>query len=179
MKKILEIHQVDQRLFELNLEDFILTFDDGLYSQYKYIDQLCAINTTKIFFISTEIVAGEGTIQNPNFITCSDAHQKFFKNKDKTNYMKWSQIIDISKREQCIIGGHSHSHKNISELSLKEKFQHLQQDTVKMFDEFKKHGLEIQHFCFPYNQIHPGYQELLRNNGIKYFYGNDREKYDK
>lgn len=177
MKRILEIHQVDERLFDLNLEDYILTFDDGLYTQYRYIEELCKINTPKIFFISTGIIAPEDTIQNEQFITCDMAHKAFFENEDKSNYMKWSQIIDLSKRENCIIGGHSHYHRDISNLTLIEKFNHLQFDTKKMVEEFEKFNLKIEHFCFPYNKMYPAYSELLKKHGIKHFYGDEREKY--
>ena len=53
MKPVLMIHEVDESIFNKPLEDFVLTFDDGLYSQYKFIEAIDAIDTDKIFFIST------------------------------------------------------------------------------------------------------------------------------
>ena len=65
MKPVLMIHEITEKLFDLNLEDYTLTFDDGLYSQYYHYDKFKSINTDKIFFISSNILC-EG-IQSTEF----------------------------------------------------------------------------------------------------------------
>jgi len=48
-KKVLMIHEVTENLFNLPLENYILTFDDGLYSQYYHFKHFESIDTEKIF----------------------------------------------------------------------------------------------------------------------------------
>ena len=58
-KPVLMIHEFSEFMLSLPLEDYILTFDDGLYTQYIHFDKIRELNTDKIFFISTGIVAHE------------------------------------------------------------------------------------------------------------------------
>ena len=39
MKPILMIHEFKEDFLNLNLEDYILTFDDGLYTQYLFFQE--------------------------------------------------------------------------------------------------------------------------------------------
>lgn len=70
-KITLMFHEVDESIFDIDLEKYILTFDDGLYTQYKLIDRLCELNTTKIFFISSNIICDENVKQSEENITCN------------------------------------------------------------------------------------------------------------
>ena len=46
-KKILMIHEFKESFLNLPLEDYILTFDDGLFTQYLFLSELLKINTDK------------------------------------------------------------------------------------------------------------------------------------
>ena len=171
--KILEIHEVNEGLFNLPLKDYVLTFDDGLYTQYKYIDKLAKIDTRKIFFISTNIVCnGE---QSKEYISCEDARLHFFKTKDARHYMTWDQIREISKIPNCEIGAHSHIHRNIRNMDAREKLSFLIRDTELMEKAFLKEiGNKPTSFCFPYNYTETIYNCILQKNGYLNFYGEER-----
>ena len=54
--RIIMIHEVDKRILDIlrkksNSND-IFTFDDGLYSNYKYIEELTKFPNKKIFFFT-------------------------------------------------------------------------------------------------------------------------------
>ena len=167
MKQCLMIHEVDQWMFTLPLEDYHLTFDDGLYSQFVYFDQIRELNTTKSFFISTAIVAEPDCEQNSDFITCNDAHEHYFKTNDKSYYMNWEQIKEIDSDCSCEIGGHSHNHNRYNRTKIFK-------DTREMLEEFDRQSITIDSFCFPYNDEYVEYGALLQSKGIKLSYGKER-----
>lgn len=173
-KKVLMIHEMREWMFNLPLENFELTFDDGLFSQYYYLDRLKQIPTKKTFFISTDIVCPEDETQLADFPTCVEAHDKYFQNNERRHYMKWSQIKEIYNTENCFIGGHSHFHKRVASSPLSILFQHLSSDTELMIKEFSQRDIKITKFCYPYNQTYLLYEEILKKNGITDFFGNER-----
>ncbi|MFG1483964.1 polysaccharide deacetylase family protein [Halobacteriovorax sp. HFRX-2_2] len=174
-KPILMIHEVYEWMLELDLSDYTITFDDGLYSQYKHLNHFLKFDTPKIFFVSTNIISPEAEKQNEITIPCAKAHESYFKTGNTSNYMKWSQIKEIASTKDCYIGGHSHQHRDLrSGLNLKELHDHLKDDTDKMLNEFAKQGLNIKDFCFPYNYEAPLYKEILKQRGIENIFGQER-----
>jgi peptidoglycan/xylan/chitin deacetylase (PgdA/CDA1 family) len=170
MKPVLMIHEFNEKYFDLPLEQYILTFDDGLYSQYAFIDELQKINTQKIFFISSQIVCHEEVTQDDTCISCIDAHNAAFSGS-YMHYMKWSQIKYISSLENCIIGCHGHSHI----YNIVSDTRTMIRDTREMTKIFKtQFGRVPNHFCFPYNIESQIYRGILCSYGFKYFYGNER-----
>lgn len=167
MKPVLMIHELTDWMFDLPLHNFILTFDDGLYTQYIHLDKINKIDTDKIFFISTGIVATEQTKQSDEFIKCQAAHDKLFRRGDRTHYMNWSQIKEISREPRCEIGAHGHMHLKHTRL----KTIH---DTKLMMKHFEKNNLAPTKFCFPYNNENIIYRCLLKQYGFTKFYGKDR-----
>tara|TARA_R110001592_G_scaffold197979_5_gene446115 strand:+ start:9413 stop:9943 length:531 start_codon:yes stop_codon:yes gene_type:complete len=170
MKPILMIHEFKEDFLNLNLEDYILTFDDGLYTQYLFLDELLKINTDKYFFISSGIVCEETTKQDNTYITSYNAHKKAFKG-NFNNYMKWSQIKEIFNKPNCYIGCHSHYHK----LKTADCVECIIEDNKQMNYEFIKNLDFIpDNFCFPYNYETPLYKEILNLKGFKNFYSAER-----
>lgn len=167
MKPILMIHEVAEWIFDLPLQDYTLTFDDGLYTQYLYFDKINKIDTDKIFFITTGIVATEQTTQTNTFITCSAAHDAFFNTGELKHYMNWSQIKKIAMEPECSIGGHSHYHN-------RPNMKTMINDTNLMCDAFKQQELQTDCFCFPYNDECEVYKRVLQKRGFKKFYGSNR-----
>jgi len=55
MKPTLMIHEVQDFYLDLPLEDYILTFDDGLYSQFQYWNHFKKLKTEKIFMTVEQI----------------------------------------------------------------------------------------------------------------------------
>jgi hypothetical protein len=174
MKPVLMIHELHGKHFDLPLENYILTFDDGLASQYAYIKELEKINTTKIFFISSEIVCPEDGYQDTLCISCVDSHNSAFAGHFH-NYMKWSQIQHINETPNCIVGCHSHSHI----YNIVSDTRTMIRDTREMSRVFKhKLGHLPKHFCFPYNIESQTYRCILHSYGFRYFYGSERINID-
>jgi len=179
-KKIIEIHEINseiiKKIVDLDLQNCILTFDDGLQSQWKYIDDLVALDVPKYFFISTDIVCEKHSEQSTEFISCSEAHKKAFKN-NKENYMTWSQIKVISKLPNCNIGGHSDRHQLYQISPLKDLYKNLIDDTKNMLKKFKDNNIKIDSFCFPYNEDYDDlYKIIVIKEGLCETYGRGRIK---
>lgn len=168
MKPVLMIHEVDDWMFDLPLEDYILTFDDALYTQYVHFDKFKQIDTKKIFFVSTGIVATEQTVQDDEFVLCAEAHAQLFETGDLKHYMKWSQIKEIDEDPLCEIGGHSHLHGHFNA-------SHMMDDTRLMLETFHQQGMRPTSFCWPYNEENAVYRAVLLHNGFTKFYGAERE----
>ena len=176
-KPYLMIHEIRDWMFEIPLKDFILTFDDGLYSQYSYWDKLKLITTEKLFFISSNIISVNNTPQSKSFPPCQIAHKKFFETKCLEDYMNLSQIKELLADPLTTIGGHSHSHTNISKWGLKEQVAYIRSDTPEMLAWFEEHlGFLPKHFCFPYNFNNWIYSGLLKTEfNITSLYGEERQ----
>ena len=171
MKDVLMIHELSQEMFELPLEDYILTFDDGLYTQYKYLEQLKALDTPKIFFISSNLVRGQADPLNDEFIACGDAHKKAF-NGNLENYMSWDEILEIHNTENCEIGGHGHDHLKLWDIkSTRDRYNSISEDTKMMVKTFKGKGIKLDSFCFPYNYEDPLLSGVVKRHKITNIFG--------
>jgi peptidoglycan/xylan/chitin deacetylase (PgdA/CDA1 family) len=174
IKNTLMIHEALPEFTQVNLEDYVLTFDDGLYSQYVFYNEIKHINTPKIFFISSGIICSDN--QSTEFITCRDAHQKAFKGNYE-NYMTVEQIKYLMEDPLVTIGAHSHSHTRLSLFkTLAEKVAYIKSDAEKTVAWFESNlGFKPTSFCFPYNEDLDGlYKGLLTRYGFTDFYGSGR-----
>jgi peptidoglycan/xylan/chitin deacetylase (PgdA/CDA1 family) len=174
-KSILEIHEWKPEFENLPLENYILTFDDGLYSQYKAKDFLASLNTPKIFFISTDIIRPKYQEPSDEIIFCATAHKKAFSENNKENYMNWSEIEELSQLNNFEIGGHSHYHRLYSYSPLKDLYANLIDDTERMLNNFRNNKIKITKFCFPYNENYNSlYNGILIKQELLDFYGKER-----
>jgi peptidoglycan/xylan/chitin deacetylase (PgdA/CDA1 family) len=174
MKPVLMIHEADPKFTKLPLEDYVLTFDDGLYSQYVFYNEIKHVNTPKIFFISSGIICADN--QSTEFITCRDAHQKAFQGNYE-NYMTVEQIQYMLEDPLVSIGAHSHSHTRLDTFgTLSEKVAYIKSDAEKTVQWFEQNlGFAPTKFCFPYNEDLDGlYKGLLTKYGFTEFYGSGR-----
>jgi hypothetical protein len=174
MKPVLMIHEIREEFFDLPLENYILTFDDGLFSQYYYYPQFKAIPTEKIYFISSGIVCD--VKQNMEFPACHIAHEKAFAG-NKEDYMTLDQIKELMKDPLVTIGAHGHSHKNLEDFSkVTHRAMHVIADTKLMMQWFKDNLNYLPTaFCFPHNNDIDGmYQPVLKASGFTSFYGKER-----
>lgn len=169
---ICEIHEVKPEFLDIDLSGFdILTFDDGLASQYHNAKHFAQFKKRMIFFISPKIV-NPGITQDSSPVHCADAHDRFFNNNDSTPYMTWEQIQELS--EEFEIGGHSYSHPFLENLPVLKQIPIALDETSKMLASFKEHGINIRSFCYPYNYKAPGYRVALQKNGISELFGPGR-----
>ena len=177
MKPVLMIHEVCDWMLKLPLQDYILTFDDGLFSQYWHFDHYIRnIPTQKIFFISSGIVCPEEHAQTSLFPSCVEAHHKAF-NGNFEDYMKVSQIRELMADPWVVIGGHSHNHQRLMTIkSLPDRVAAMRRDTQDMVAWFNDVlRVQLTTFCYPYNDdIQKLYPAMLKQYGITDFYGKER-----
>jgi len=176
MKKILMIHEWLPEFYYMKdeLEKYTLTFDDGLVSQYNALEFLKTLRTTKIFFISTNIVRPQGKEPSDEITPCAEAHINAACG-DKTDYMSWKEIKEIQNSPFCYVGGHGHSHLKLWEIKgLRERFAAIKRDTRAMMKTFKEQDIIIDSFCYPYNYYDGLLKGSLIKKDIKKFYDGSR-----
>ena len=89
--------------------------------------------------------------------------------------MKWSQILELQDTDGCFIGGHSHHHPRLEEMSFKDKVITVKADTGLMIESFKSNlGFMPCMFAFPYNNRDALYERYLLKNWIFDFYDSRR-----
>ena len=171
-KPVLMIHEMCDKVFDVcSLDRYIITFDDALYTQFLYLDELSKIKTEKYFFISTGILADITTKQSTEYIDSATAHKRFRAGQGDKYYMNWDQIQTISQTESCHVGGHSHSHTFHETIP----YHYIVTDTNQMIEEFKKNLKMVPDtFCFPYNISTNIYSEYLMRKGFKHQFGAGR-----
>lgn len=172
-KKILMIHTFKKEYLEYKLDDYIITFDDGLYSQYQgSLDLIKKFPNIKIIiFISTGIIhTGENQTNNNSGI----AHNLFFAHGITQDFLTLEQISELSKIPNITIGLHGHNHLNINWIraqnSLKDSVIKWKDDFLNMFqvlEEWKLKNIINNdiYYCTPYNIYHPLFHPMM----ITYF----------
>ncbi len=172
--KELMIHEVTEDTFKHNLQDYTLTFDDGLYSQYYYWERLNLIPTKKILFICCDLIS-IGPIRRcgSNDITCFEAMKTYNETGEKVNYMTLPELEEMDNN--FIIGAHSYYHRDIEDMRLKELADWIKFDTERMLVWFNTYlHITPVHYCFPFNYEHPVARPILKEFGFKYFHGGER-----
>ena len=100
----------------------IITFDDGMLSQFTYAKPILDNYNFKAIF----------------YIICNSV--------DKENRMNWNNI-QILEEEGHEIGSHSMNHKRLSELSE----ENMKYEIVESKRCLQENGLNVTSFSFPYN----------------------------
>lgn len=183
--RILNLHEITEEIIKKDFSDYvIITFDDGLYSQYFYYKEFLKYNIPLYFFISTDIVYDDNDNQILD-ITCTEAHKLYFENNNKNAYMTECQIKEIYESTNCFIGGHSHTHRRLSKLKLREQTYEIKKECINMSQTFKKLDIIINSFAYPYNDELFQNKSYLKNGcdgmfntSIKLFFGKERETYE-
>jgi Polysaccharide deacetylase len=174
MKPVLMIHAMSEDILRLPLAEYTLTFDDGLYSQWAFIEHLIRVPTDKVFFVSTKFLCtGE---QASTFIPSSAAHDKA-RSGNYEDFMTPAQVQQLINAPGCYVGGHGHAHLKLREFPrLIDRSQAMIQDTVMMLAEFQRmFSYTPTKFCFPYNETLDGlYAAVVRRYGFTDLYGRER-----
>ena len=113
--KILTLHDIRKAYFELDLEAYQLTFDDGLFSQYYYFQLFKDHPAKLIYFITTSLIKS-GTVR-PVFNGEYLPHIKSKKYMLRTfaegrfdHFMNVAELQEINRHPNVEIGAHSHFH---------------------------------------------------------------------
>ncbi len=168
------IHDFKEEYLDLPLQDFVLSFDDGLLTPFIFLKELLLIDTPLIFNISTGLIRRENQPAATESINCFDALIKA-RAGNFENYMTWENIRVIAGRTKCTIAGHSHNHSHVKNMDLNEKIEYINNDTGKMMREFCYKNIKIRTFCFPFNYEDTFYKGILSQTfGFKHFLGGER-----
>jgi len=178
----LMLHEVTEEILQLDLFKYILTFDDGLYSQYFYWNLLKEIPTTKIFFIPTGAIRLEDTCrpqfegEHGIFPTCYEAMERWFEGGDREAYMTLGEIKKM-KSDGAIIGAHGHAHIEKYNDCFISRLEEFRNDNLAMVKWFEDNLGEIpKHYCFPFNKEYKTQRAVVHvETGIKEFYGKERK----
>jgi len=204
MKKIIMIHGINdtvmKKIYKINNEaiekneEVIFTFDDGLYTQYKYRKELDKIKFQKLFFISLNIIRESNLKAYSDFILCKDAHDYFFNNyktDGRKYFMSFEEIKELSEMENNFIGLHGFNHLEIISrgkyntpivkkygkklpIKLKKNIKKfIEIDILRMFKKINSLDPELKVFkpfyCYPYNNENLLSEILLQKYSKEYF----------
>ena len=116
-RPILMIHQFKKEYLELDLNEFVLVFDDGLYNHYLWFKEIRKKfrDVKMIFAISTNIISLDYEPQDD--MDSHEAHEMYFKHNSKIGFMNMKQIMEISMTDNCFIAVHGHNHLNVQLLT--------------------------------------------------------------
>jgi peptidoglycan/xylan/chitin deacetylase (PgdA/CDA1 family) len=111
----LMIHDMQPGYFDLALDDFQLTFDDGLFSQYYYYPLLRQHPEKLIYFITTSFIK-PGRVRKmysgdpiPHLKSKKYMHRTFIQ-KETDHFMTTEEVQYLAAQPNVEIGVHSHFH---------------------------------------------------------------------
>lgn len=113
--KILTIHDIRKEYFNLNLNDYRLTFDDGLYSQFYYFPFFKDHPEKLTYFITTSFIkAGKRRTMSDGrdlpYIKSKKYMYRTFAEGRFDHFMNVEELQEICSRSNVHIGAHSHFH---------------------------------------------------------------------
>ena len=109
------IHDIRKEYFDLNLDQYRLTFDDGLFSQYYYFPLLKNHTRKLTYFIATSFIkpgkarsmfAGEYI----SYLKSKKYSYRTFIEGKFDHFMTLEEIQKLSEQSNVRIGVHSHLH---------------------------------------------------------------------
>jgi len=104
--KILMVHEITPEILKIPKDKYIdfdvISFDDGLYTQYLNLEHFLKLDKLLYFSISTDIICPENKKQSKEVLYCGDTHKKAFCGSFE-NYMTWKQIKEIQSTKNCHI----------------------------------------------------------------------------
>jgi len=110
------IHDIRQEYFDLNLDQYQLTFDDGLFSQYYYYPLYKNHAERLTYFIATSLIQpGKArSMYAGEYITYGLKPKKYmyrsFIENNFDHFMTVEEIQELSVKSNVQIGVHSHLH---------------------------------------------------------------------
>ena len=113
--KILTIHDVRKEYFNLNLNDYQLTFDDGLYSQFYYFSFFKDHPEKLTYFITTSLIK-PGTARSVfngrylPYLKSKKYMYRTFADGRFDHFMNLEELQEICGQKNVQIGAHSHFH---------------------------------------------------------------------
>jgi len=115
MKPYLMIHDLRREYFDLSLDQYRLTFDDGLFSQYYYFPLLKDHPAELTFFITTSFIKpGKARAQYTGeylaYLKAKKYTYRTFIEDRFDHFMTLEEIQELAVKTNVRIGVHSHFH---------------------------------------------------------------------
>ena len=109
------IHDIRKEYFDLNLDQYQLTFDDGLFSQYYYFPLLKSHPGKLTYFITTSFIKpGKArsmfTGEYISYLKSKKYGYRTFVEGKFDHFMTIEEVQAILNRTKVQIGVHSHFH---------------------------------------------------------------------
>jgi len=137
------IHDIRKEYFDLELNQYRLTFDDGLFSQYYYFPLLRAHPEKLTYFITTSFIKpGKArSMFEGHYIaylkTKKYGYRTFIENR-YDHFMNIEEIQKLSEQPNVRIGVHSHFHDVVLTRTHSRKRKPLSQWKMERFADFSK-----------------------------------------
>ncbi|RJQ58121.1 MAG: polysaccharide deacetylase family protein [Desulfobacteraceae bacterium] len=146
----LTIHDFRKDYFKMDLKQYRLSFDDGLYSQFYYFPMLEELDTELIFFIVTSFVR-----PGPPRKLFDGRHPKFPKSRDCMYdahvrgrfdpFMTTEEIQYLASQKNVRIGAHSHFHDVVlTAVPLKKPNSRWKIEKLPDLPEDRRHSQSIR-----------------------------------
>jgi len=109
------IHDIREDYFKLRLEQYALTFDDGLFSQYYYYPLLSRGQNELIYFIPTAFILPRPARpwfggQHFGYLKSKQYMHAAFVRNDFEHFMSIEELQALAGEKKVTIGAHSHEH---------------------------------------------------------------------
>lgn len=178
--KTLMIHDVRPAYFELGLDAYRLTFDDGLFSQYFYYPVLSDKTPVLTYFITSSFVR-DGKARSVfagdpiPFLDSADYMHKTMIRGEYEHFMNVEELRSLAEKENVRIGAHSHFHDVILTRTHPKKRKALSPWKLERFENDRvitKNDLSIRS-----RLAFQGYE--LRNGRLERRSGDEWEDYIK
>jgi hypothetical protein len=113
--KILTIHDIRKEYFNLDLNAYQLTFDDGLFSQFYYFPLFKDHPENLTYFITTSFIKPGKTRKmfdgrHLTYVKSKKYMHRTFAEGRFDHFMNIEELQEISKHQNVRIGAHSHFH---------------------------------------------------------------------
>jgi hypothetical protein len=181
-KPVLMIHEVNKEYLSANInwEDYVLTFDDCLFSQYYYWDFFKDLLTTKILFVPCSLIwfghqRKRFKKTHIKFPTCEEALKARLSHP--YNYMTLAEINILSELSpDLIIGGHGFIHERLTNDDPARRIRMFETDTRLMIEWFQHNfGSRPTYYCYPFNDDNIVAKDaIFKKYNITNVYGKER-----
>lgn len=163
--KYLMIHDISRRYFDLKLDQYRLTFDDGLFSQYYYFPEFNRLRTPLIYFVATAFIK-PGAVRRMfygDYLACKKSRQYMYETfiRDEFgHFMRIEEVQRLARYENVCIGAHSHFHDVVATRTRPGKIKPVSRWKKERFKDYPE-GFEKE-FAIRSKLAFQGYR--LKNN---------------
>ena len=137
----------------VNGKRFLLTFDDGFYSNYLVSKQILdPIKIKATFFISTDFIDARNLESQKQFVVKNlfNGLQPYGYNDEDFESMSWENVIEMNEMGHTI-GAHTKSHLKLSQTT---NTKQLEDEIIQSGDRIEKElNNNVKHFAFPFGNI--------------------------